>query len=411
MFRIDVIDGVATMVRDAPVAPAPVESAMDVCVRPEDTIVLRLGKPLKVVFAEADAEAEMKLEVAEYEEENDDEEEIFTVPKVEDEDKHDEYMNNVSSAWANGTIPTVPFCDGEDSDDDEIRFQSAFADPLLYWGGLEKSVKDADGMVYHRHPNPKYVEYGCCFETGVIVRFKPRKNEVNNKLSVNLKNGITLSLGMENGKRQQKHYAPQKFVAEVALDHGVIKQKSIIHTQLKINTKCQSYTKRPHLKLYPAGCLTFEMTGEVKDGLPTDATGTQLRARVKTADQIDEFVASIRRENDKLKPKIESRDEEIKKLKEQLQEKNDEINKLKDEIERYSEHSNSPLKAGAIQLQELLMTEHQGSTVLEMLQFCFKDITRYYPKNDDYERDDADADLIFGLPECGLPDRNEIITR
>jgi chromosome segregation ATPase len=120
-------------------------------------------------------------------------------------------------------------------------------------------------------------------------------------------------------------------------------------------------------------------------------------------------MAQIRRENEKLKNKIESRDEEIKKLKEQLQEKNDENNRLKDEIERYNEHSKSPLKAGAIQLQELLMTEHQGTTVWEMLQFCVKDITRGCVKEDyQYERDD---DLIFGLPECGLPDRNEIITR
>jgi hypothetical protein len=48
-----------------------------------------------------------------------------------------------------------------------------------------------------------------------------------------------------------------------------------------------------------------------------------------------------------------------------------------------------------------------------MLQFCFKDITRNYPKaNDDYERDDADADFgIFEMSPRGLSDRNEIITR
>ena len=143
--------------------------------------------------------------------------------------------------------------------------------------------------------------------------------------------------------------------------------------------------------------------------------GASLRDRVKTADQIDEFMAQIRRENEKLQNKLEARDEEIKKLKEQLQNQNDENNKLKDEIERYAEQANSPLKAGAIQLQELLMTEHQGSTVLEMLQFCFKDITRNYPKaNDDYdyERSDAEADFgIFEMSPRGLSGRNEIITR
>jgi predicted RNase H-like nuclease (RuvC/YqgF family) len=122
-------------------------------------------------------------------------------------------------------------------------------------------------------------------------------------------------------------------------------------------------------------------------------------------------MAQVRRENEKLKNKLEARDAEVAKLKEQLQEKNDEINNLKDDNERYQEHSKSPLKAGAVQLQELLMTEHQGSTVMEMLQFCFKDITRNYPKRDDEEYDRSEENFIFEMSPRGLPYDNEHITR
>ena len=427
MPYLSVVNGIPTMKEGgipasiAPSSPAPIEYA-----RPDDRIVLRPGQPPMVIKADvADApspmEEELELEVRDIDEETEtvvesDDEEIYTAPTEESPaEKHDEYMNKLNDGWANGTIPTVPIFD-EDSDVDSELFHKHIEDALddqeRYWGGLERSVTDVDGTVYHRHPNPLYAEYGCCFETGEIARMKPLKNEVNNKLTVNLKNGITLSLGMKNGKRQQKHYAPQKFVAEVGLDHGKIKKRSALHTELKINTRCQSYIKRPHLKLYPVDCLTFEMPGEIKDGLPNDATGTQLRARVKTADQIDAFVASIRRENEKLKNKIEAKDAEIIKLKVTVEKQAIKLRDNFNEINRLSDTHDAPLKAGAIQLQELLMTEHQGSTVWEMLQFCVKDITRGCVKeNYEYERSNANADFgIFEMSPRGLPrpDENHI---
>jgi uncharacterized small protein (DUF1192 family) len=138
-------------------------------------------------------------------------------------------------------------------------------------------------------------------------------------------------------------------------------------------------------------------------------------SKCKTVNQLDEYIAAFKEENAKLKRENARKDETIEKQAIKLRENYNEINKLKDEIERYNEHSNKPLTAGAVQLQELLMTEHQGSTVLEMLQFCFKDITRNYPKrddNDEYERSDADADFgIFEMSPVGLFNRNEIVAR
>jgi len=88
------------------------------------------------------------------------------------------------------------------------------------------------------------------------------------------------------------------------------------------------------------------------------------------------------------------KDEEIKKLKAtiekqaiKLRENYNEITKLKDKVENHSEFAQTPLKEGALQLRELLMSEHQGSTVGEMLGFCFKDITRNYPKDCDDDDD------------------------
>jgi hypothetical protein len=465
MYRIEVIDGVATMVpRDAP-APAP---APELCALPEDTIVLRLNKPLKVIKAAEEPEEpeEVELEVREIDEPEPvpdfspqnigdekyrypntiegvveefaramirEDEECFIkktelygnwkdwyqvqhgkhIPKAT---KLYDYMTNRFGKLTTKGWPkcSIDYEDDEEEDAREVVIPAEFAyEPMVEYGGQK----------IYRHETHK--DYGCCFETGEIYRFNHKKNVVAGKLAVNIKNGITLSLGFdEDGSRRQKHYGTHNFVGEVALQHGKIKQISALHTKIAINTACEAYKKRPFIKLYPLDCLVLTTDGTIDPNKkrPYDpmgyggagmSDGASLRDRVKTADQIDEFMAQIRRENEKLKNKIESRDEEIKKLKEQLQEKNDENNKLKDEIERYNEHSNKPLTAGAIQLQELLMTEHQGSTVLEMLQFCFKDITRNYPKaNDDYERDDADADFgIFEMSPRGLSDRNEIITR
>jgi hypothetical protein len=454
MYRIEVIDGVATMVpRDAP-APAP---EPEVCVRPEDTIVLRPNKPLKVVFAK-DAE-EVELEVREIEPEPEpvplNKYRILTPEECIIDFARDLIREADDDCFANKTEvyeefkkwyavnhgKNVPKSAGVydymtkrfgklekkgwrgcmilyDDEEEEEETKVVIPDEFVY-----NDCVECGSQKIYRHPIHR--EYGCDFETGEIFHFKYKRNEVNNKLTVNLKNGITLSLGQDSdGNRVQKHYLPHKFVGETALHYKKITQRSAFHTKLMINTKCDAYTKRPHIKLYPLGCLIYTADGTpdrkgeanpmnsiTSNGDKGIVDGAYLRDRVKTADQIDAFMAQVRRENEKLKNKLEARDAEVAKLKEQLQEKNDEINKLKDDNERYQEHSKSPLKAGAVQLQELLMTEHQGSTVMEMLQFCFKDITRNYPKRDDEEYDRSEENFIFEMSPRGLPYDNEHITR
>lgn len=284
---------------------------------------------------------------------------------------------------------------------------------------MTRTITDADGTEYHRHP--KYKEYACDFKTGEIVRVKSCKNEVNNKLAVNLKNGITLSLGSKDGKRQQKHYAPQKFVAETGLYFGKLTQKSALHTQITINTKSQSYIKRPNLKLYPLACLSFEMSGDIKYGNPTTMSGSALRNRVKTADQIDEYVRSVRRENERLTMLNNGKDGWIQKQQDEISKLKETIAKLQEENNRFSDAQNTPLKAGALQLQQLLMTRVEGTTIKDMLQFCFKDITRNYPNEDDADSflsdtEQNDRNYAFGVFEMsptarGLPYDDEHITR
>ena len=101
----------------------------------------------------------------------------------------------------------------------------------------------------------------------------------------------------------------------------------------------------------------------------------------------------------KYKDEIVKSKDEIKKLKAtiekqaiKLRENYNEITKLKDKVEINSKVTQASLEEGALQLRELLMSEHQGSTVGEMLGFCFKDITRNYPKDRD---DDTDDDAIM----------------
>jgi glucosamine 6-phosphate synthetase-like amidotransferase/phosphosugar isomerase protein len=101
----------------------------------------------------------------------------------------------------------------------------------------------------------------------------------------------------------------------------------------------------------------------------------------------------------KYKDEIVKSKDEIKKLKAtiekqaiKLRENYNEITKLKDKVEIQSKVTKSSLEEGALQLRELLMSEHQGSTVGEMLGFCFKDITRNYPKDRD---DDTDDDAVM----------------
>jgi hypothetical protein len=307
------------------------------------------------------------------------------------------FGGSVKKGWPNCMIAY------DDDDDDEEDAREVIIPPEFVYDPFV----EYEGQNVYRHDTHK--DYGCCFETGEIYRFNHKKNTIAGKLAVNIKNGITLSLGFdEDGNRRQKHYGTHTFVGEVALHHGKIKQTSALHTKVAINVACEAYKKRPFIKLYPLACLALTTDGNIDPNKkqPYDpmgykgagmSDGAQLRDRVKTADQIDAFMAQVRRENEKLKNKLEARDAEVALLKEQLQEKNDEINKLKDDNERYQEHSKSPLKAGAVQLQELLMTEHQGSTFMEMLQFCFKDITRNYPKQNDEEYDRSEENFIFEM--------------
>ena len=111
----------------------------------------------------------------------------------------------------------------------------------------------------------------------------------------------------------------------------------------------------------------------------------------------------------------------------ELKKKDDEIAKLKSRVSQLEEQNkklHTPLSAGALQLQHLLMTrvENCDTTVMEMIQFCFKDITRDYPREDDDDtflsdtsQDDRN-DAHFGVFDLspvarGLPYDDEHITR
>jgi hypothetical protein len=173
------------------------------------------------------------------------------------------------------------------------------------------------------------------------------------------------------------------------------------------NRECEAYIKRPIMSSLPLACISYEydggldFNGDINRGIKS---GNALVSKCKTTKQIDDYCAGIKEQYEE---KRKADKLEIVKLKAKNA-------KLEEEIVRLKQDCIKPLKAGAIQLQELLMTEHQGSTVLEMLQFCFKDITRNYPKanDEDYERSDCDADFgIFEMSPRGLSNRNEIITR
>ena len=110
----------------------------------------------------------------------------------------------------------------------------------------------------------------------------------------------------------------------------------------------------------------------------------------------------------------------------EVKKKDDEIAKLKSRnthLEAQVKQLNTPLSAGALQYQQLLMTRlDTGETVWQMLQLCNKDILRDYPKEDDDEDflsdiDENDRnDAHFGVFEMsptarGLPYDDEHITR
>jgi len=102
---------------------------------------------------------------------------------------------------------------------------------------------------------------------------------------------------------------------------------------------------------------------------------------------MDNYIDGLKEQQQQDKDEIKKLKATIEKQAIKLRENYNEIAKLKDKVENHPEFAQTPLKEGALQLRELLMSEHQGSTVGEMLGFCFKDITRNYPKDCDDDDD------------------------
>ena len=490
MYRIEVIDGVETMVPRN--APAPALVAL-----PEDTIVLRPNKPLKVI--KADEEPEVELEVEEIDPAwgtvyvPDPPTEPVDIPvkpsrdpaldlwkigvKNEDADVinrfYKECLEKCDDETKTGSaMIAVYFNDWRDEKGIADRIEGASFNQLLFdflaprhknknkkiFFGVriilseeeQKKKDDMERMLREReaikaeleerkrvreynqtnlpspqssdedepekkkeelkevinwthkkiHRHPELKKYGADLLTGEI--FKLKGNKVVQPVSPQFKKGITnggvvLSGGKdENGKRIQQYFSMMKFVAEC----GKLDGKTKADAKVLLDKECEAYKNRPCVTFYPLACLTYENTGgvvfngDINRGVKS---GNNLVSRCKTAKQIDEYIAGLKeqyeanRKADKL---------EIVKLKA-------ENAKLEEEIVKLKQDCITPLKAGAIQLQELLMTEHQGSTVAEMLQNCIKDITRDYPKDDDR----SEENFILELSPRGLFNRNEIITR
>ena len=110
----------------------------------------------------------------------------------------------------------------------------------------------------------------------------------------------------------------------------------------------------------------------------------------------------------------------------EVKKKDDEIAKLKSRnthLEVQNQKLNTPLSAGALQYQQLLMTRlDTGETVWQMLQLCNKDIIRDYPTEDEddtflSDTDENDRnDACFGVFDFspvarGCEYDNEHITR
>lgn len=254
------------------------------------------------------------------------------------------------------------------------------------------------GKTIHRHP--EYKSYGGCLETGEMFRLK--KDKVLNEISTSLEKGCILSLGYEDGKRKQKYITNQQFIAEC----GNLPKQSEFHTKLKIDTGCSAYLNRPNIKCYPLACLSYIYDGGIK--VEGEVPINKLVSKCRTTKQIDEYMTELKTQ---YKAELKKKDDEIAKLKSRVSQLETENKKL-----------NTPLSAGALQLQHLLMTrvENCDTTVMEMLQFCFKDITRDYPREDEnedflsdtYENDRNDAHFgVFEMSPRGLPYDNEHITR
>lgn len=303
-----------------------------------------------------------------------------------------------------------------------------------------KDIIDWNGKIIHRHP--EYPNYGGDLLTGEIIRLKG--NKIDRLVACDLKKGVILSCGSdEDGKRIQKYKSAQLFIAEC----GRLKGETKYHTKLKINKEYP----RPFVRFYPLACLSYEYDGglDFNGDLHHIKSGNELVSRCKTTKEINDYIDGVKqafeekRRNDKteiaklkdeiailksrntqLETSIAEHKEVIKCCGLEYQREKEVNRKLNEENSRFSEAQNTPLKAGALQLQQLLMSRHQGSTFLEMLQFCFKDITRDYPKDDDHdflsentENDENDGNYAtFGQFELspdtrGLPYDNEHITR
>jgi len=126
---------------------------------------------------------------------------------------------------------------------------------------------------------------------------------------------------------------------------------------------------------------------------------SELISKCSFKKQIDDYMAEMKTQ---YRAELKKKDDEIRKLQER-------VNKLESENGKL----NKPLNAGALQLQHLLMSEVDGGeTVMNMLQYCFKDIVRDYPKDEVTESDDDAENYIFGqLSPRGVPYDNEHITR
>jgi|688.fasta_scaffold03451_11 hypothetical protein len=271
-------------------------------------------------------------------------------------------------------------------------------------GEDEEETTGLDEIVYkgktiHRHP--EYKTYGGCLETGEMFRLK--KDKVVNEISTSLEKGCILSLGYEDGKRKQKYITNQQFIAEC----GNLPKQSEFHTKLKIDTGCSAYLNRPNIKCYPLACLSYIYDGGIK--VEGEVPINKLVSKCRTTKQIDEYMTELKSQ---YKAELKKKDDEIAKLKSRVS-----------QLEAQNQKLNTPLSAGALQLQDLLMTRvgETDTTFKDMLQFCFKDITRDYPIQDDEESflsdtsQDERNDACFGVFEMsptarGLPYDNEHIT-
>lgn len=254
-----------------------------------------------------------------------------------------------------------------------------------------KEIFSSGGKTIHRHP--EYMGYGGDLETGEIFRLS--NNQISKIVTASVEKGIVLSLGYEDGKRKQQYISSHKFIAEC----GKLKRETKNHTKLKINMNCDVYKNRPKIEFYPLACLSYEYDGTPSADITRPMTVSELISKCSFKKQIDDYMAEMKTQ---YRAELKKKDDEIRKLQER-------VNKLESENGKL----NKPLNAGALQLQHLLMSEVDGGeTVMNMLQYCFKDIVRDYPKDEVTESDDDAENFIFGqMSPRGVPYDNEHITR